>query len=145
MSRLNSQASGPLSARANRAIFGLVGGQLAVAIGAAAAFGALGGAHQAYSALVGGLIAVIPNAYFGLRLVRRRYASAADNLRSIYAGAFIKIAFSCALFVIAIRVLNTNFVVVIAGFAAASAANWIGLLKVNLAESAQEAAPKARP
>ncbi len=101
----------------------------------AAALGATAGFASAYSALVGGLIGVIPNYHFAGRLARRRRgATAEETLRRIYVGEFIKIAFTAALFVIAIRLLKIEFLVVVLTYFATVVVNWLAFLVADLGE-----------
>ena len=68
----------------------------------------------AYSCLVGGLIWLLPNFYLAGRLiVIGRSVEPVARVRKIYIGSAIKIAYSGALFVIAIVLLEVDFLVVI--------------------------------
>ena len=110
-------------------------GQLVVT-GVAAVLGALWGMHASYSALVGGLVGVIPNYYLARRLAQRqRSASAEQALRAIYIGELIKIAFTAALFVIAIMLLRVNFLVAVLGYLATAAVHWIAFLRADVGEN----------
>ena len=88
---------------------------------------------------MGGLIGVIPNYFFARRLNQRRSAAASESLRGIYTGEFLKIAFTVALFVIAIRLLDVSFGLVVLAYLVTVFANWIALLFIDLGE--QQAQP----
>ncbi len=115
----------------------LIAGQIGVGLAIASVLGAVLGAESAYSALVGAVIGVVPNYYFAVRLMRRRSSAAAEQtLRHIYVGEFFKVAFASALFVIAIVLLEVNFLVVVLTYVAMVLVNWIAFLVLNLNESA---------
>ena len=127
---------GTLSARARGAIMKIIAGQLFAAVLVTAISGVIWGWSAAYSALVGAFIGVIPNYFFARRLLRpRKNADPEKSLREMYVGEFIKIAFTGALFVIAIKLLTIEFLIVVASFLAVALTNWIALLRVNLGES----------
>ena len=127
---------GSLHQQARRTVFLVIASQLAVAIAIAFVLAFAIGQEAAYSALVGALIGVIPNYYLAGRLLRReRGATPERSLRNIYVGEFIKIAFTVALFVIAIMLMDVGFLVVIATYVAIVAVNWFALLVVDLSES----------
>lgn len=113
----------------------LIAAQLVLALAMALLAGLVFGAGTAHSVLVGALIGVVPNYYFAGRLMRRQASVTAEqSLRAIYVGEFIKIAFTSALFVIAIILLNINFLVVILTYLTMMIVNWLALLAVNLGE-----------
>lgn len=88
------------------------------------------------SALVGTVIAVVPNFYLARRLLRQGPgASPSESLRGIYTGELLKIAFTLALFVIAIRLLDVVFLIVVAGYLAMVAINWLALLFIDVGEA----------
>ena len=77
------------------------------------------------SALLGGLIAWVPNVYFAIRAFRHRGARLAQKIvRSFYAGAFGKYVLTMAMFAmvfIMVRPLNPlalfiGFILVMAGY-----------------------------
>jgi len=96
------------------------------------------GKTAAYSALVGSIIAIVPNFYLARRLLRRGPgATPSESLRGIYTGELLKIAFTIALFVIAIRILNVVFLIVVASYLAMVAINWLALLFIDVGEAPQ--------
>lgn len=73
--------------------------QLAVSVGLAVLFWGTKGAVSGYSALLGGLICVVPNAFLALRLiVPRRSAGAGALIRAAYIGEFGKLALTVVMF-----------------------------------------------
>ena len=94
------------------------------------------GKTAAYSALVGAIIAIVPNFYLARRLLRRGPgATPSESLRGIYTGELLKIAFTIALFVIAIRLLKVVFLIVVASYLAMVAINWLALLFIDVGEA----------
>ena len=94
------------------------------------------GPAVAYSALVGAIIAIVPNYYLASRLLRRRTGATPDEAwRGIYTGELLKIVFTIALFVMAIRLLDIVFLIVVAAYLAMVAVNACGLLFIDLGEA----------
>ena len=120
-------------------MFNVVAAQLGMAAVIATVLGVVTGSGGAYAALVGGLVGVLPNYFLARRLTRRaRGATAEQALHQIYVGELIKIAFTAALFVIAIMLLNVNFPIVVLTYLATVAVNWLAVLFVDLSESPRE-------
>lgn len=133
-------AGGGLRERARRTILLLIASQLGAAIAAAAVLAGVAGGHAAYSALVGAIIGIAPNYYLAGRMFRYRPgATPAEALRGIYAGELVKLAFTAALFVIAIVLLDVDFLIVVLTYVAMVAVNWLALLVVDLGESPPKA------
>jgi len=86
-----------------------------------------GGKVTGFSALLGGLIAWLPNTYFALRAFRHRGARAAQKIvRSFYAGAFGKMILTMAMFaVVFIKVKPLGVLALFVGFALVQTMNWI--------------------
>ena len=61
--------------------------------------------------------------------------SAEQVLRNIYLGEGIKIAFTIALFVLAMLFLDVEFGVVAAAYLATVAVNWVAVYKADLGET----------
>ena len=96
------------------------------------------GKTAAYSALVGAIIAIVPNLYLARRLLGRGPgATPSESLRGIYSGELLKIAFTIALFVIAIRLLDVVFLIVVASYLAMVMINWLALLFIDVGETPQ--------
>lgn len=96
----------------------------------------MSGQVNGLSALLGGLIAWLPNVYFALRAFRYRGARAAQRIvRSFYAGAFGKMILTMAMFaVVFIKVKPLGALALFVGFAAVQTINWIVPLMVALKE-----------
>ena len=138
---------GSLHQQSRRTVFLVIASQLGVAIAIAIAFAlVVANAQQAaYSALLCALIGVIPNYHLAARLLRReRGVTPEQALSDIYVGEFIKIAFTAALFVMAIMFLNVSFMIVIATYVATVVVNWVALLVVDLGESPRRRAAGSR-
>lgn len=94
------------------------------------------GKSAGLSAVVGSVIAIVPNFYLARRLLRRGPgATPSESLRGIYTGELLKIAFTIALFVIAIRLLDVVFLIVVASYLAMVAVNWLALLFIDVGEA----------
>ncbi len=73
--------------------------QLGLSVVLAVLFWGIGGRVSAYSALLGGLICVIPNAFLALRLiVPRRDPGAGALMRAAYIGELGKLALTVLMF-----------------------------------------------
>jgi len=107
---------------------------LLVQLGLSAAFAALfwgtDGLVSGYSALLGGLTCVIPNAYLALRLVLpRRDAGARGLLRAAYTGELGKLVLTVLMFAAVFALLRPLApLALFAGFIAAQLATFAGFL-----------------
>ena len=87
----------------------------------------------AYSCLVGGLIWLLPNIYLAGRLAAiGRSVEPVARVRKIYIGSAIKIAYSGALFVIAIVLLEVDFLVVVGTYLLLASINGLSLKYLDL-------------
>jgi len=113
----------------------LVGQFLAMILVGAGGF-LMVGQLSGLSALLGGLIAWLPNTYFALRAFRYRGARAAQKIvRSFYAGAFGKMILTMAMFAIVfIQVKPLSALALFIGFAIVQTMNWGVPLFVALKE-----------
>lgn len=82
----------------NRALFAILGLQVAITLLVAAGFLLMAGTQAATSALIGGTIAVVPGAFYVWRLVRSVNAPPQRLLRAHYAAEFGKLALTFVLF-----------------------------------------------
>lgn len=137
---------GALRDRAQGIVARLLAGQLGVALALVGALAVFAGDRAAYSALVGAFIGFAPNCYLAGRMRRRaRGATPLDALHGMYTGELLKIVFTAALFVTAIRLLDVEFLIVLATYCAMVMVNWLALLVVDLGEGAAgTAAPAGR-
>lgn len=105
--------------------------QLGLSAVLAAVLWSIGGLTSAYSALLGGLTAVIPNAFLALRLTApRRDPGAGALLRAAYIGEAGKLALTALLFgavFVAVRPLSAG--ALFAGFIAAQLATFAGFIR----------------
>lgn len=129
-------ARGPLRERAQHAMMRLLAAQSLAGVALTLLLSVWLGKTAAVSALVGTVIAIVPNFYLARRLLRRGPgATPSESLRGIYTGELLKIAFTIALFVIAIRLLDVVFLIVVASYLAMVAVNWLALLFIDVGEA----------
>lgn len=80
----------------------VIGLQAAIAVVVAVAWGGLKGSHAGWSALAGGLICVVPSAFFAFRLWAA--AQRGGSLGSAFAvGELLKVGLTVALFFLVFR------------------------------------------
>jgi len=92
----------------------------------------LSGVDQAKSALVGGLVGFIPNAYFAVKAGRHDPArSSKDVIRSFYVGETIKLIGTALLFSLAFKIPGISFIPLITGFMSVIMVFWCALLWRN--------------
>ena len=105
-------------------------GQIGVGTGLAAVLWGLYGHVAGYSALLGALTCVIPNAFLALRLaVPRRDPGARSLVRAAYLGELGKLAITVLMFSIAfVLVRPLSVAALFAGFIAAQLVTFGGLL-----------------
>ena len=83
------------------------------------------GVHAGYSVFVGGMVCIIPNAYFANRVFRHEGARAARKIhRSFYIGEAVKLLLTALLFGVALVVLKVHPVALFGGYIVA----WLGLI-----------------
>jgi ATP synthase protein I len=112
-----------------RAVSQILGLQVAVALLAALVFLVWSGAAAAMSALVGGVIAVMPGAFYALRVIRSRGATPDRMLRAHYAGEFGKLVLTFAMFAAAFAWMkNVSVLSLFAAYIATLAAYWAALV-----------------
>ena len=110
-----------------------------VVVGLAIAVGLFFGKgwNQAYSALAGTLIGVLPSYYLGNRIFGAPGGASGDVLlKQIYVAEMIKLGFTVALFLITILILDAIFSIVLCTYAAVVAVNWIAMRASNLGAKA---------
>ena len=86
------------------------------------------------SAFIGGIIAVLPSYYLAARMSVSYPEKPIANLQRIYVGAFIKILYTLALFGLAIKYLDIQFVIMISSYFVVTLTNWFGLRLLDLSE-----------
>ena len=123
---------------------GLLIGQTLAALALVLVVALWSGMGAAYSVLVGTVIAIAPNYYLAARLMRRKPGTTpSESLRGIYTGELLKIAFTIALFVIAIRLLDVMFLTVVASYLVMAAVNWLALLYIDVGEQPRSSTARA--
>jgi len=137
LTKIQSRESvcGSLHRQSRRTAFQLLAGQTLVAVTISIVLMVAFGSQVAYAALVGAFIGIVPNWHLADRMLRpNRNVGPEQLLRQIYFGEFIKIAFTVALFVMTIVLLDVSFLVVIGVYLAIVAVNWMLLPIVDLSE-----------
>ncbi len=86
------------------------------------------GWQVARSAGFGGLIALIPNAYFALKISRDRSKDPRGIMRGFYVGEVVKLVLTAVLFVLVFRLPDIRFVPLFASFMAVLGVFWFALL-----------------
>jgi ATP synthase protein I len=98
-------------------------------LGVVAAFWLLGGRGAAVSALMGGLVAFLPNLVFSLGLgVRDDRRTAKDVARIFFGGEALKLLLTAVLFAAAYHVQGVEILPLMAGFVSALTVFWFALL-----------------
>jgi ATP synthase protein I len=107
----------------------IIGLQVAVAISVALVFLGWLGTVAAASALIGGAIAVVPGAFYALRIVRSRNRSPDRMLRAHYAGEFGKLALTFAMFAVTFAWMkNVSVLPLFAAYIATLLVYWAALV-----------------
>lgn len=112
-----------------REVTSIIGLQVAAAMSVALVFLGWLGTVAAASALVGGAIAVVPGAFYALRIVRSRNRSPERMLRAHYAGEFGKLALTFAMFAVTFAWMkNVSVLPLFTAYIATLAVYWVALL-----------------
>lgn len=89
----------------------------------------LGGETAARSALLGGLVAFLPNAYFASRIgAAQHHKTAHEIVRSFYFGETVKLVATAALFALVLHVPGVSFGPLLGAFIAVLMVFWFALL-----------------
>ena len=115
----------------------VLGGQVGVGSLLAAVLWVLYGPVAGYSALLGSLTCVIPNAFLALRLIApRRDPGARALVRAAYIGELGKLGLTVLMFsIVFVLVRPLNVAALFAGFIAAQLMTFAGLLLGNKQET----------
>jgi F0F1-type ATP synthase assembly protein I len=118
----------------------VVAGQIVVALSISLILTMAFGSRFGYSALVGAGIGILPSYYLAVRMFKRtgRSMSPEQALRGIYVGEGIKVTFTVALFVLAVRMLDVELAAVMLTYVAIVAVNWVAVFVADLGESPRE-------
>ena len=79
-------------------------------------------------AFLGGLIAIIPNAYLGIRLVRSFKLEAKKFINSFYASESIKLVLTALFFLLVFRIPNVKLLPLLACYISTLSVFWFALL-----------------
>lgn len=101
--------------------------QALLAILIATGIGCWSGIEMAKSSLLGGLIAWLPNLYFGCRIYLARHRDAHGILGAFYSGETIKLVLTAALFVLVFQVPDIDFLVLLLSYMAVLSVFWFAL------------------
>jgi ATP synthase protein I len=97
----------------------------------AVAYG-LAGFQEAKSALLGGLVGFLPNAYFAFKFGRRDPTKTAQAVvKAFYLGETVKLTITALLFVIVFQLPGILFMPLFIGFVAVIMVFWFALLLRN--------------
>jgi len=106
--------------------------QLGVAVLIAVIALCVGNTTAAISAVAGGLVCVVPNAYFVRKLFMHNGARAARQIvNGFYKGEALKLMLSVALFAMVFKFLNTNPLVFFVAYIAAQMVFWFAPLIID--------------
>lgn len=134
-------ATGALYKYSRRIALRVVAGQIVVALTIALGLSVMLGIRFGYSALVGASIGILPTYYLAVRMFKRTTLTSPERtLRGIYLGEGIKVAFTLALFVLAILILDVELWVVALTYVATVVVNWVAVLVADLGETPRERA-----
>lgn len=127
---MTGEAKEQSGARPMSPLLAILTAQLALSLVLSAVFWGVGGSVAGYSALLGGLACVIPNAFLALRLVvPRRDPGAGALIRAAYVGELGKLALTVLIFGIVFALVKPLApAAVFAGFIAAQLVTFSGFL-----------------
>lgn len=120
----------PSARRGVNIVVTVLAGQLVVGVVLAAVFWGVAGSVAGYSALLGSLTCVIPNAFLATRIVlARRDPGARALIRAAYTGELGKLALTVLMFsIVFVTVRPLAAGSLFAGFIAAQLVTFVGLL-----------------
>ncbi|QSA96085.1 ATP synthase subunit I [Methylococcus sp. EFPC2] len=106
--------------------------QLLLALAVAVVAWMLGGGTSALSALLGSLVAFLPNLYFAIAFGRKDPTKTARQVvRAFYLGEAAKLAGTALLFVLIFQLPGLAYPALFAGFVSVIAVFWLALLLKN--------------
>ena len=133
---MSSNKPGSLRRHARAVVMKIIGIQ--VLIGLLLAIGLLffKGWDEAYSVLTGVLIGVLPSYYLGSRMFGGNHVTSGDLLlKQIYVAQMMKLGFTIALFLITILFIDAKSLMVLCGYTAVVAVNWLAMKFSDLGET----------
>lgn len=107
--------------------------QLGITMLIAVIAGLFGNGTAAFSAVTGGIVCIVPNAYFASKLFQHNGARAARQIvNGFYKGEALKLVLSVALFALVFKYLKVNPLVFFVAYIAAQMVFWFApLIIVN--------------
>jgi ATP synthase protein I len=106
--------------------------QIGILAVAAMLIGGLWGRPQAIAAVYGGLVAVIPTAYFGFRVFARGSTQTPQEMMgAIYRGEIGKLALTALLFGLGVVLFARQFLPLIATYAVCLLAYWLVMARIG--------------
>lgn len=102
--------------------------QILVIMIMATGFAVAGEGQKAFSSILGGITAFIPNLYLALRLYKSTGLDARKIVNAFYAGEAGKLLLTAALFVIVFQLPNLQILPLLAGYIAVLSVFWFALL-----------------
>ena len=134
---MSNTSPGSLRRHARNVVMRVIAMQVGVGLTIAAGLFLLSGWNQAYAALAGTLIGVLPSYYLGNRIVGSKGVASRDMLlKQIYVAEMMKLGMTVALFIISILLLDAKFSIVVSTYAAVVAVNWLAMRAAGLSERA---------
>ncbi len=93
--------------------------------------GGLWGRPQAVAALFGGLVAIIPTAWFAFRVFRREASDARTVVGAFYQGEIGKFALTALLFGLGAKLFAQQFLALLVTYVACLLAYWLVLARMG--------------
>lgn len=82
---------------------------------------------EAFSAMLGGLVALIPSLYFALRMHLAKEQEAKRIVRSFYVSETHKIILTAVLFILVFQIPGVNLIMLLLAYAAVLSVYWFAL------------------
>jgi ATP synthase protein I len=101
--------------------------QLFVSLAASAVFLCLKGGVAAWSGLIGGGAALLPNVYFAYKIYLARFSAPQAVISAFYAGETLKLILTAAIFAMASQIKGVDFLALLMVFAATLSVFWFAL------------------
>lgn len=102
--------------------------QACVAFAITAIIAGIYGVDRSMSTFIGGMIAFIPNAYFGVKMLLNLGSDPKKILNQFYSAELIKFLLTAVLFVVAIKIPTVDFKWLLLGYFAVISVFWFAVL-----------------
>ena len=130
---MSDSRPGSLRRHARKLVMRIIAAQVMVGLVIAVGLFFIKGWDEAYAALAGTMIGVLPSYYLGNRIFGSGSGASGDMLlKQIYVAEMMKLGFTVALFLITILILDADFSIVLCTYAAVTAVNWVAMRLSNL-------------